>query len=100
MRQAWKELMFTDEDQAAKQVRDPVAPAKRSKEALKKVQTRTLEDGSPTHSFQTLLKEMETNVRNTFNTPQSTETASSFQISTTPHSLQKRALELIGQIEM
>ena len=30
MRQAWRELMFTDEDQAAKLVRDPVAPAKRS----------------------------------------------------------------------
>ena len=47
MRQAWKELMFTDEDLAAKQVRDPVAPAKRSEAALKKVQTHTLEDGSP-----------------------------------------------------
>ena len=44
MRQAWKELMFTDEDLAAKQVRDPVAPAKRSEAALKKVQTHTLED--------------------------------------------------------
>jgi hypothetical protein len=27
MRQAWAPLMFTDEDQAAKLIRDPVAPA-------------------------------------------------------------------------
>jgi transposase len=100
MRQTWKELMFTDEDQAAKQVRDPVAPAKRSQAAMKKAQTHTLEDGSPTHSFQTLMKELETIVRNTCSTPKSTETASSFQITTTTNDLQKRALELISQIEM
>jgi len=100
MRQTWKELMFTDEDQAAKQVRDPLAPAKRSQAAMKKAQTHTLEDGSPTHSFQTLMKELETIVRNTCSTPKSTETASSFQITTTTNGLQKRALELISQIEM
>ena len=100
MRQAWKELMFTDEDQAAKQVRDPVAPAKRSEAALKKVQTRTLEDGSPTHSFQTLLKELETIVRNTFTTQKSTQGAADFQITTTPNVLQNRALKLLDQIEM
>ena len=100
MRQAWKELMFTDEDQAAKQVRDPVAPAKRSEAALKKVQTHTLEDGSPTHSFQTLLKELETIVRNTFTTQKSTQGAADFQITTTPNVLQNRALKLLDQIEM
>jgi transposase len=100
MRQAWRELMFTDEDQAAKQIRDPVAPAKRSEAAMKKVQSHTLEDGSPTHSFQTLMKELETIVRNTCSIPKSTEVASSFQITTTPNDLQKRALELIDQIQM
>ena len=100
MRQAWKELMFTDEDQAAKQVRDPVAAAKRSEAALKKVQTHTLEDGSPTHSFQTLLKELETIVRNTFTTQKSTQGAADFQITTTPNVLQNRALKLLDQIEM
>ena len=100
MRQAWKELMFTDEDQAAKQVRDPVAAAKRSEAALRKVQTHTLEDGSPTHSFQTLLKELETIVRNTFTTQKSTQGAADFQITTTPNVLQNRALKLLDQIEM
>ena len=100
MRQAWRELMFADEDQLAKLTRDPVAPAKRSEPAMKKVQSRRLEDGSPTHSFQTLMKELETIVRNTCCTPKSTGAASNFQITTTPNDKQKRALELIDQIKM
>jgi len=100
MRQAWRELMFADEDQAAKAVRDPVAPAKRSEAAMKKVCSRTLEDGTPTHSFQTLLRELETIVRNTCRTPKSASDAPTFEITTTPSDKQKRALELISQIKM
>jgi transposase len=100
MRQAWRELMFSDEDQAAKLTRDPVAPAKRSEAAMKKVLSHTLDDGTPVHSFQTLMKELETIVRNTCSIPKSTEVASSFQITTTPNDLQKRALGLIDQIQM
>lgn len=100
MRQAWRELMFADEDQAAKLTRDPVAPAKRSEAAMKKVQSRRLDDGSPAHSLQTLMKELETIVRNTCCTPKSTDTTSNFQITTTPNDKQKRALELIDQIKM
>ena len=33
MREAWRELMFADTDQAAKATRDPVAPARRSASA-------------------------------------------------------------------
>ena len=76
--------MFADEDQAAKLTRDPVAPAKRSDAAMHKVLSRTLEDGSPTHSFQTLMKELETIVRNTCRTPTSTGDAPSFEITTMP----------------
>jgi hypothetical protein len=32
MREAWRELLFADEDLQAKQHRDPVAPAQRSPE--------------------------------------------------------------------
>ncbi len=39
MREAWRELLFADEDQEAKKTRDPVSPAKRSKEALVKAHT-------------------------------------------------------------
>ena len=99
MRQVWRELMFNDEDQAVKLIRDPVAPARRSEAAMKKVLSRTLEDGSPVHSYQTLMKELETIVRNTCRTPGAAD-APSFQITTTPSDKQKRALELISQIKM
>ena len=100
MRQAWRELMFTDCDQAAKLTRDPVAPAERSDAAMKKVLSRTLDDGTPTHSFQTLTRELETVVRNTCRTPKSAGDSPTFQVTTTPSEKQKRALELIGQIKM
>ena len=100
MRQAWAPLMFADEDQAAKLMRDPVAPAKRSAAAMKKVLSRTLEDGTPIHSFQTLIKDLETMVRNTCRTPASAGDAPSFEITTMPGEKQQRALELISQIKM
>jgi len=100
MRQAWAALMFADEDQAAKLTRDPVAPAKRSEVAMKKVRSRTLEDGTPTHSFQTLLREMETVVRNTCRTPKSASDAPTFQVTTTQNEKHKHALELIDKIKM
>jgi len=99
MRQAWAPLMFTDEDQAAKLVRDPVAPAKRSEAAMKKVLTRTLEDGSAVHSFQTLMAQLQTIVRNTCRTPKGTDDAPTFELITTPDDKQKQALELIAQIK-
>lgn len=100
MRQVWRELMFCEEDQAAKLTRDPVEPAKRSNAALKKVQTHTLEDGTPTHSFQTLMTELQCIVRNTCRTLGSAADTPTFEILTTPNSKQKRALELIAQIKM
>jgi transposase len=99
MRQAWRELMFADEDQAAKFSRDPVAPAKRSEAAMKKVLSRTLEDGTPAHSFETLLRELATVVRNTCRTPNSASDAPTFQLTTTQNEKQKRAFELIDQIK-
>ena len=55
MREAWRELLFADPEQQAKAMRDPVAPAKRSQAALDKVASRQLDDGTPVHSFRTLL---------------------------------------------
>jgi transposase len=100
MRQAWRELMFADEDQAAKRTRDPVAPAKRSKAAAAKAQTHTLDDGTPAHSFSTLLAELSTIVRNTCRTPSAGPNAPIFQITTTANPKQRRALELLQQIEV
>lgn len=100
MRQAWASLMFSDEDQAAKLTRDPVAPAKRSDAAMKKVHDRILEDGTPAHSFQTLLKTLEGVVRNTCHTPGAAQDVPTFEVTTTPNEKQKRALELISQIKL
>jgi transposase len=97
MREAWRELMFADEDQRAKLTRDPVAPAKRSDAAELKALTHTLEDGTPAHSFGTLLAELGTIVRNTCRMPQ-IEHAPTFQITTTANAKQQRAFELIRQM--
>ena len=97
MRQAWAPLMFTDEDQDAKHTRDPLAPAKRSPEALRKVHTRHLDDGSPAHSFSTLLAELAAITRNTCRAAPGQATPT-FQILTTPNPKQIQALKLIETI--
>jgi transposase len=98
MREAWAPLMFTDTDSQAKATRDPVAPAKRSDAALAKVASHTLDDGTPVHSFSTLLAELSTIVRNTCRTPGTAPDAPSFAVLTTPTAKQRRALELIEQL--
>jgi hypothetical protein len=95
LREAWRPLLFADEDQAAKADRDPVARAQRSEDAMQKVLTHTLPDGTPAHSFRTLLEELSALVRNTCRTPGDSTT---FDLLTTPTPLQRRAFELIDQV--
>ena len=99
MREAWRPLLFAEEDLAAKATRDPVAPAKRSAAAEEKVATRTLDDGSPVHSFRTALEDLSTIVRNTCRTP-GAQNALTFAIVTTPTPAQQRAIDLIAGIEV
>jgi len=66
---------------------------------MKKVLSRTLEDGSPVHSYATLMAELATIVRNTCRTPGGAVDAPTFEIITTPNQTQQRALELIAQIK-
>jgi len=94
MREAWRPLLFADEDQAAKQTRDPVAPAKRSAAALRKVHTKVLDDGTPVHSFPTLLKELSRIVRNVCRPRGAGPEAPTFEIVTTPTPTQQRAFDL------
>ena len=100
MREAWRELMFADTDQRAKTTRDPVAPAKRSKAAQAKAARHTLDDGTPAHSFATLMAELAGIVRNTCRTPQAAPDAPTFKVVTTPNAKQQRALDLIQQIRL
>ena len=98
LQQVWRELLFADEDQAAKAHRDPVAPAERSAAALQKAASHTLADGTPAHSLRTLLEELSTLVRNTCRTPGTTHLSATFELLTTPTPLQRRAFALIDQI--
>lgn len=100
MREAWAPLLFSDTDQAAKATRDPVAPARRSDAALDKVARRALDDGTPVHSFSTLMADLATIVRNTCRPPSTGPEAPTFDVVTTPNAQQRRALELIQQIRM
>ena len=98
MREAWRELMFADEDLERKKHRDPVAAAERSEAALEKVATRKLKNGSPLHSFRTLLEELSTIVRNTCEPRVARKAASTFQMTTTPNPAQQRAIQLLQSI--
>jgi hypothetical protein len=100
MREAWRALMFADTDQQAKAKRDPVAPAKRSRAALAKVASHTLDDGTPAHSFATLLAELATIVRNTCRTRNVAVDAPTFELLTTPNPKQQRAFELLQKIRV
>jgi transposase len=98
LREAWRELMFADTDQDAKAARDPVAPAKRSAAAQDKASSHTLPDGTPAHSFSTLMEALATVVRNTCRTPDSAPEAPTFDIVTTAQPLHQRALALAQAI--
>ena len=98
MREAWRPLLFSDEDQAAKMTRDPVAPAKRSDAALRKVHAKVLDDGTPVHSFSTLLKELSRIVRNLCRPRGAGPEAPTFEIVTTPNATQQRAYDLLKTI--
>jgi transposase len=100
MREAWRELMFADTDQAAKLTRDPVAPAKRSTAARAKAASHALQDGTPAHSFSTLLADLAGIVRNTCRTPHAAPEAPTFTVITTPTAQQQRAFELLKNIQL
>src|SRR5437899_11941594 len=96
MREAWRTLLFTHEYQATKAMRDPVAPAKRSKAAQRKARRHTLH-GTPAHSFRTLIEELSTIVRNTCRTIKDSAQPT-FTIVTQPSATQQRARTLLDTI--
>ena len=98
MMEAWRPLLFADEDQQAKAKRDPVAPAKRSEAAMRKIQTKKLDDGSPASSFRTLLRLLSNIVRNKCRTPGAASSDMTFDVTTSPDSKQRRAYELLKGI--
>ena len=100
MLEAWRPLLFSDEDQQAKAKRDPVAPAKRSDAALRKVHSQRLDDGTEVHSFQTLLGLLASIVRNKCRRREAAPDASTFNIDTTPDPKQQKAYDLLKAIQL
>ncbi len=98
LREAWRELMFADTQQQAKATRDPVAPAERSSSAQDKAATHLLVDGTPAHSFSTLMAELATIVRNTCRTPNAPPDTPTFEVTTTAGTKQQRAMALVRAI--
>jgi hypothetical protein len=98
LREAWRELMFADTEQQANASRDPVAPAERSASARDKAATHTLVDGTPAHSFSTLMAELATIARNTCRTSNAQSDAPTFEVITTANTKQQRAMALVRAI--
>jgi hypothetical protein len=96
MRVALAPLLFDDQDKQAAQAQrsSVVAPACRSSSAKAKDHTKRTPEDLPVHSFQTLLDDLGTIVRNTIET--TVPGAPVFEKTTIPTPLQQRALDLLG----
>ncbi len=97
---AWRPLLFADEDQEGKKERDPVVPARRSKSALEKVRSHLLDDGTVVHSFQTLMKDLGSIVRNLCRRKGASPSEATFEITTTPTAKQAQAFALLKTIRV
>lgn len=98
MNEAWRPLLFCDENLEGKQLRDPVAPARRSDEALEKVGAKRLPNDQPVHSFRTLMARLSAIVRNLCRPPGATAGAPTVEVVTTPDKTQQEALNLLETI--
>lgn len=92
LRQALKPLTYTDEHRPTPD--NPVTTATRSPEAEHKASTRTLDDGTAAHSFQSLLTHLATRTRNTLRTA---DTDATFDLTALPTPTQRQATELIDK---
>lgn len=96
MREKLAPLLFDDEEpEMAQALRDSVVqPAQRSPTALRKASTRQTAEGFPVQSFQTLLQNLGTIVKNRIQ-PKLSPNSPAFDVVTRPSALQQRALSLL-----
>ena len=96
MRQRLKPLLFDDEylEQASASRASPVLKAVRSEHAKAKDMNRTAADGTPLHSFRTLLADLGTLAYNIAHT--ALNPAAKIIITTRPTPLQQKAFALLG----
>jgi transposase len=96
LRQAWKPLLYEDEElTVGRQHRDPVAPAKSSESARQKKKTHVTPGGLPVQSFRTLMAHLGTRCRNTCIVSADPDQIPFHQL-TEADVLQAEALQLIG----
>ncbi len=96
MRQKLAPMLFddTDKEEAEARRKSVVAPAQRSKSAMKKQTTGLTEDGLPVHSFQSLLADLATLARNTITTAITPHYP--LTVLTRPTPVQQKAFDLLG----
>jgi transposase len=96
MRRCLAPMLFddTDPDEAEARRRSVVAPAQRSKAAIKKQTTGITPDGLPVHSFRTLLADLATLARNTIVTAINPNYP--LTVVTRPTPVQQKAFDLLG----
>ena len=98
MMEAWRPLLYADEDQKTKDLRDPVAPAKRSDSAMKKVSAGRLDDGSGVYSFRTLLGHLCAIARATCHCSGERGASDTFTMITRRNPKQQKAFDLLQTI--
>jgi transposase len=96
IRQRLAPMLFDDDDKPQAQAarRSIVAPAQRSAAAQRKAFTKQTADGLPVHSFQTLLSDLATIVKNRIQPADKNIPA--FDILTQPTAIQQRAFDLLS----
>jgi hypothetical protein len=72
-----------------------VLPSRRSVAAETKARTQQLEDGTPAHSWRTLIKAL-ANLSRVWLLPKGAPAAAAFTLDDTPNQLQARALALVN----
>jgi hypothetical protein len=97
MRQSLAPILFDDHDKATAQMQREsiVAPAKRSSAAEVKACKKACEDGTPVHSFHTLLSDLATITKSTIEMKNKLRNER-FNKITQPTALQQHALDLLG----
>ena len=95
LRRAWAPLLFEDEERPEERKRrDPILPAKASASAQAKKRSHETVDGLPVHSFETLLAELASRAKVTYEL-QREDSKLTFRQAPEPTPLQARAHELI-----
>ncbi len=98
MQEAWRQLLFFDEELWTRERTDPVAPARRSASSMQKARQKVTAEGHPVHSFRTLLDDLGGIVCNRCRRKGASKEEALVEIETKPSALQKTALDLVADL--